>query len=340
MAKGAKLKDALDRHKEVDHKLEHQHRLQKKAEKRKRARAGEADVDDKPVVAANGKANVMQDDTKSSKRRKTEKGSAKKAAPVKPVDEGDDSESESEAWQTDDDGAEPVTQADKDDEIASDGLGDEDESMEDNEEEEDDADGDIPLSDIESLASEDKGDIIPHQRLTINNKSALTKAYKSISLPSDLPFTANQVIVTQEPVAIADVEDDLNRELAFYKQSLDAVTRARALLKAENAPFTRPTDYFAEMVKSDEHMGRIKSKLVGEAASKKAAAEARKQRDLKKFGKQVQVAKLQERDRAKRETLDKIKMLKKSTLSSVLLHFLQKLTFHRTRWCRCRQQQR
>lgn len=66
------------------------------------------------------------------------------------------------------------------------------------------------------------------------------------------------------------------------------------------------------MVKSDEHMGKIKAKMVDEAANKKAAAEARKQRDLKKFGKQVQVAKLQERDKAKRETLDKINLLKRS----------------------------
>ena len=66
------------------------------------------------------------------------------------------------------------------------------------------------------------------------------------------------------------------------------------------------------MVKSDEHMGKIKLKMTDEAANKKAAAEARRQRNLKKFGKQVQVAKLQERDKAKRETLDKINILKRS----------------------------
>jgi hypothetical protein len=72
------------------------------------------------------------------------------------------------------------------------------------------------------------------------------------------------------------------------------------------------------MVKSDEHMGRVKAKLVDTAAGKKAASEARRQRDLKKFGKQVQVAKLQERDKAKRETMDKINLLKRSTLHSFL----------------------
>ena len=64
-------------------------------------------------------------------------------------------------------------------------------------------------------------------------------------------------------------------------------------------------------------MGKVKSKIVDEAANKKAAADARKQRDLKKFGKQIQVAKLQERDKAKRETLDKINLLKRSTASCI-----------------------
>ena len=104
----------------------------------------------------------------------------------------------------------------------------------------------------------------------------------------------------------------MNRELAFYKVCQAAATTARGLLKKEGIPFTRPGDYFAEMVKDDEHMGRIKKKLYDEAANKKAAAEARKQRDLKKFGKQVQVAKLQQRQKEKRETLEKISDMKKS----------------------------
>ena len=128
-----------------------------------------------------------------------------------------------------------------------------------------------------------------------------------------MPFSEHQSLTTAAPTSIPDVEDDLNRELAFYAQSLSTVNEARTLLKKEGVSFSRPADYFAEMVKSDEHMGKIKQKLIDTAASKKAAADARRQRDLKKFGKQVQVAKLQERDKAKRETLEKINLLKRST---------------------------
>jgi rRNA-processing protein EBP2 len=189
----------------------------------------------------------------------------------------------------------------------------EDEDDEEDDEEDEDED-DIALSDLDSVASEDKGDIIPHQRLTINNTAALTAALNRIQLPySKLAFSEYQSVTTDEPVEIADVEDDLNRELAFYKQCLSGVKDARKKLKKEGVSFSRPADYFAEMVKSDEHMGKIKQKLIDAAAGKKAAAEARKQRDLKKFGKQVQVAKLQERAKEKKDTIEKIQTLKRST---------------------------
>ena len=195
---------------------------------------------------------------------------------------------------------------------------DDDEEEEEEEEEEEDEDEDIPLSDLSDAEAED---VVPHQRLTINNSAAINASLKRISFISHLtPFSEHNSLVSTEPIDIEDPNDDLTRELAFYKVCQSAATTARGLLKKEGVPFTRPGDYFAEMVKTDEHMGRIKKKLYDEAAAKKASAEARKQRDLKKFGKQVQVAKLQQRQKEKRETLEKINDLKKSMFPLLILH--------------------
>ncbi|KAL7943032.1 eukaryotic rRNA processing protein EBP2 domain-containing protein [Trichoderma barbatum] len=189
------------------------------------------------------------------------------------------------------------------------------EKDEDEEEEDDEDDEEIPVSDLEDLEEEEKEDIVPHTRLTINNTSALLAALERISIPTDktVPFATHQSVVSsaQTSESIPDVSDDLQRELAFYSQCLEAVRQGRSRLISEGVPFSRPKDYFAEMVKEDAHMEKIKAKLVEEASAKKAAAEARKLRDLKKFGKQVQVSKLQERQKAKREVLDKIKTLKR-----------------------------
>ncbi|KAJ5356179.1 Eukaryotic rRNA processing [Penicillium concentricum] len=183
---------------------------------------------------------------------------------------------------------------------------DQDEEMEDEEEEEEE---DIPLSDLDE---DEREDVVPHQRLTINNSAAILSALKRISfIGPQTPFSEHNSLVSKEPIEIEDANDDLNRELAFYKVCQVAATQARGLLKKDGIPFTRPGDYFAEMVKNDEHMALIKKKLYEEAAGKKASAEARRQRDLKKFGKQVQNSKLQQRHKEKREMLEKINTLKK-----------------------------
>ncbi|ROV91476.1 hypothetical protein VSDG_07153 [Cytospora chrysosperma] len=172
-----------------------------------------------------------------------------------------------------------------------------------------------PTKKAADLAEEDREDLYVQTRLTINNQPALLAALKRISIPKDssVAFVTHQTVVSSEPTAskIEDISDDLNRELQLYAQSLEAAKRARAALRAEGAPFARPKDYFAEMVKDDGHMQKVKEKLVEDATNKKASAEARKLRDLKKFGKQVQVAKLQERQKEKKDTLEKIKALKK-----------------------------
>lgn len=189
---------------------------------------------------------------------------------------------------------------------------------EDEDPEEQDAEEDIAVSDLEDLDDAEKEDLIPHTRLTINNATALFSSLKRIALPT-APFALHQSVLSTAPTAesIPDISDDLQRELSFYSQSLEAARLGRARLRAEGVPFSRPKDYFAEMVKEDAHMEKVKAKLVEEASNKKAAAEARKLRDLKKFGKQVQVAKLQERQKAKRETLDKIKNLKRSMSAAI-----------------------
>lgn len=184
-------------------------------------------------------------------------------------------------------------------------------------ENDDDEESDIALSDLEGeLNEEDREDLYVKTRLSINNQPALLAAVKRISIPKDksVPFATHQTVVSSEATAskIEDISDDLNRELQLYAQSLEAAKKARSLLRAEGAPFSRPKDYFAEMVKDDGHMQKVKDKLVEDATAKKASAEARKLRDLKKFGKQVQVAKLQERQKEKKDTLEKIKELKKS----------------------------
>ncbi|KIM89209.1 hypothetical protein PILCRDRAFT_813133 [Piloderma croceum F 1598] len=139
---------------------------------------------------------------------------------------------------------------------------------------------------------------------------ALERIRDTIQLDPSLPWTETLAVSYSETID-ADVDDDLKRELAFYKQALHSADKARSLAAKHNFPFTRPSDYFAEMVKSDSHMERIRQRLLDESAGIKKGEEKRREREGKKFGKQVQIEKIKERDKSKKDMEERLKSLKR-----------------------------
>ena len=339
MAKGFKLKELLSHQKEIEKadKLENDLKKKKSQELKKEEPTivsatdlKKLDKQEKKVGAKKEVATATATEgyqsqalSKKEKRKlkkelkKTQEDVAIKAQKDKFGDKdesGDDEEEEGE-----DEGRldlEKLAKSDSESEDESESENDSEQQedadivAEEEEEEEKEEEQDVPLSDVEF---DSDADVVPHHKLTINNTKAMKHALERVQLPwKKHSFQEHQSITseTNTDEQIKDIYDDTERELAFYKQSLDAVLVARDELKGLKVAFKRPLDYFAEMVKSDEHMDKIKGKLIEEASDKKAREEARRQRQLKKFGKQVQNATLQKRQLEKRETLDKIKSLK------------------------------
>jgi rRNA-processing protein EBP2 len=69
------------------------------------------------------------------------------------------------------------------------------------------------------------------------------------------------------------------------------------------------------MVKTDGHMEKIRKHLLEKQLSMKRAEDAKKQRYMKKFGKKVQQAKLEEYAHKKKTELEKIKKLRGKSFS-------------------------
>ncbi|THU90990.1 eukaryotic rRNA processing, partial [Dendrothele bispora CBS 962.96] len=196
-------------------------------------------------------------------------------------------------------------------------VSDEDEDGEEEEEEEEEEENTGELeeeAEEEDIALEDAEfvdeDAIAKRKVEIDNGPAMARIRESIQLDPSLPWT--ETLIMTYPHAIdVDVNDDLNREVAFYKQALQGATDARKLATKHNFPFTRPSDYFAEMVKSDAHMERVRQRLLDESAAIKKSDEKRKEREGKKFGKQVQIEKLKEREKSKKDMEERLKGLKR-----------------------------
>jgi len=72
------------------------------------------------------------------------------------------------------------------------------------------------------------------------------------------------VLVTPKPVVVPNVNDDLGRESAIYKATLECVVRGIEKVKGLDRLQMRPSDFYADMVKSDRHMKRVKARVLSE----------------------------------------------------------------------------
>merc|ERR1719470_515172 len=81
------------------------------------------------------------------------------------------------------------------------------------------------------------------------------------------------------------VHNDFKREMMFYRQAQAAVLEAIPRLHSMNIRTKRPEDYFAQMAKTDEHMNKIRTKLLSKEQGQERAEKMSKLRELKKNGK-------------------------------------------------------
>ena len=129
---------------------------------------------------------------------------------------------------------------------------------------------------------------------------------ESIALPSSWPWVETFTIPTPAPLSIPDPHDDLHRESQFYSATQAAVLSGLRLLQEHHIPYLRPSDFYAEMVKPDVHMARVKDALIREQSRMQAVESRKKEQTQRKFAKQVQTSKLQDKQREKREALQSV----------------------------------
>ncbi|KAH6821141.1 rRNA processing protein-like protein [Perilla frutescens var. hirtella] len=149
----------------------------------------------------------------------------------------------------------------------------------------------------------------------VNNKAGLLDKLGDISWPESVDWIHKLSFDIDEENEI-NVNDDLNRELAFYTQALEGARQAFTVFQAKDMPFLRPSDYYAEMVKSDAHMGKVKGRLLAEKRKMEEAEERRKARDNKKLAKEIQVQKQRERAKQKKDDIESVKNWRKQRKQS------------------------
>lgn len=108
-----------------------------------------------------------------------------------------------------------------------------------------------------------------------------------------------------------NAEDDFQREMFFYRQAQATVLEALPLLNMNGVSTKRPDDYFAEMAKSDQHMQKIRKKLISKQLIIEKSEKAKKLREQRKFGKKVQIEVIQKRQKDKKAMMSAVKKYQK-----------------------------
>lgn len=85
-----------------------------------------------------------------------------------------------------------------------------------------------------------------------------------------------------------DIHDDLKRESTFYSIANAGVISGLAKCESLNISYQRPSDYYVEMLKPDQHMNKIKNRLIQEKSRIESVNIRKKSIEQKKYLQAIQ----------------------------------------------------
>lgn len=183
--------------------------------------------------------------------------------------------------------------------------------------EDDDVMDDLSGEESESGSESEQEDVklAEPSKNAIFNRDGLIEKLQDISWPENVEWMHKLSLDIDQEKEV-DVNDDLARELAFYTQALEGTRLAFDKFQSIGLPFLRPPDYYAEMVKTDAHMQKVKGKLLAQKKQIEEAEERRKAREAKRIAKEVQAEKLKERAKQKKHEIESVKKWRKQRQQS------------------------
>uniref|UniRef100_A0A0R3RR74 rRNA-processing protein EBP2 homolog n=1 Tax=Elaeophora elaphi TaxID=1147741 RepID=A0A0R3RR74_9BILA len=174
-----------------------------------------------------------------------------------------------------------------------------------------DSDRELQIAFREGLLKSDKLNyVMEKKRPNINKKVELEdkaeKLKKNLIWLETLDVTTNNDQVNEKVL-----NDDFEREIIFYKQAEKAVQIAIPRLREMGVKIFRPIDYYAEMVKSDQHMQKIRQRMAEVEESKQKLEAIRRIREEKKFAAKVQKKVLERKQSEKKSLAEAVKKHRK-----------------------------
>mmetsp|Transcript_16199 Transcript_16199/g.18461 ORF Transcript_16199/g.18461 Transcript_16199/m.18461 type:complete len:390 (+) Transcript_16199:50-1219(+) len=148
----------------------------------------------------------------------------------------------------------------------------------------------------------------------VTQKASLPWAEKlDITPKTSLPFGKK---IGEDDDLVVDIHDDLKRELAFYNLALEAVREGRKKCEENKIPFSRPEDFFAEMLKTDDHMAKVKDRLIFESKKMDSFEQRKSNREQQLRSKEAHAHRLSEKSKSKKRHMQDVEDWAQSAASN------------------------
>ncbi|XGW08634.1 hypothetical protein V3C99_011173 [Haemonchus contortus] len=173
-----------------------------------------------------------------------------------------------------------------------------------------DSDKELQVALREGLLKTDKLNyIVPAKRPIINRTAEMRE--KITEFAKKLPWIETVDVSTKSTLTKEMIDNDFDREMQFYLQAEKAVQIAVSRLLSMGVKVIRPSDYYAEMAKSDGHMQKVRKRLLKIQEDKERQEAIRRMREERKYASKVQKEVLEKRSSEKKQLMEAVKKHKK-----------------------------
>merc|ERR1712113_260281 len=136
--------------------------------------------------------------------------------------------------------------------------------------------------------------------------------YKTPEGAKRVPWVDSLEIAGQQSIPKGvSAKDGVKLEGVFLRMAGDAVKEAYRRLRVMKIPCSRPEDFYAEMLRPDSMMYKVRDRATEEQRRIKIVENRKKDQAAKKFAKKAKSKKLEARALEKRQTLEEISTLQK-----------------------------
>lgn len=151
---------------------------------------------------------------------------------------------------------------------------------------EDDELSDLEIDNEERVVEEEINDVE-----TLNKRTAVIKEdFQKLMKSKDIDWLETMDLTSDQAVnPDLNIDDDIRRELIFYNITLRNTAIGINKLRERNQKLNRPDDFFAEMVKSDLQMQKVKKMIVTEQIRIKKFEEKKQKMQNIKFSRAVRL---------------------------------------------------